>query len=232
MADTATSTDQATNGSAPEATEAASAVRQRVERLRELSASDPLAAQADAWAWFTEVGRRVTSGDRDEAMAELQELFMAGRPSTGIDGPTEGMLVAFTTQPVLDKMIAAITAAWLPWAGKTFDAEANRGRNLLLRSARLPSRIPWPTYSMAREGDYAAAFDFTTYVEPGALDPDLDVLVIDYASIDDNPRVLIKSIRDELVEIVPGANLGKMLWIHRGGERHSLLAYFALKSSV
>jgi hypothetical protein len=231
MAETTTSTDQATNGSGP-ATTASSGVQRRVERLRELSASDPVAAQADAWAWFTEVGRRVTSGDRDEAVEELQELFESGRPSTGIDGPTEGMLVAFTTQPVLDKMIAAITAAWLPWAGKTFNTETGQGRNLLLRSARLPSRLPWPTYSMASEGDYAAGFDFTTYVEPGALDPDVDVLVIDYASVEENPRVLIKSIRDELVEIVPGAHLGKMLWIHRGGERHSLLAYFALKSSV
>jgi hypothetical protein len=232
MADTATGTDQATNGSGPTATALRSGVGQRVERLRELSSTDPHAAQADTWAWFAEVGRRVTGGDRDDAMAELQELFATGRPSTGIEGPTEGVLVAFTAHPALDKTMAAITAAWLPWAGKTFDSEANRGRNLLLRSARLPARLPWPTYSMGSEGDHLAAFDFTTYVEPGALDPDVDVLVIDYASVEDNPRVLIKSIRDELVEIVPGAHLGKMLWTHRGGERHSLLAYFALKSGL
>ena len=35
-------------------------------------------------------------------------------------------------------------------------------------------------------------------------------------------------IRDELVEILAGAYLGKMLWRH-DGDRHTLLAYFALR---
>ena len=79
-------------------------------------------------------------------------------------------------------------------------------------------------------GKRLAAFDFRTRVEPGALDTDRDVLVIDYAVVDSNP-LLIKKIRDELVEVVPGAHLGKMLWRHGDGERHTLLAYFALRSS-
>ena len=58
------------------------------------------------------------------------------------------------------------------------------------------------------------------------------MLVIDYAPVDSNPALIIKSIRDELVQIVPGANLGKMLWRHGDGERHSLLAYFALRSPL
>jgi hypothetical protein len=82
--------------------------------------------------------------------------------------------------------------------------------------------------------DRIAAFDFQTRVEPGAIDTDRDVLVIDYAPVDSNPRVIIKSIRDELVEIVPGANLGKMLWRSGSGEdaSYTLLAYFALKSEI
>ena len=77
-------------------------------------------------------------------------------------------------------------------------------------------------------------FDFNTWIEPGAVDPDRDVLVIDYASVDSNPRVIIKQIRDELVEVVPGAHLGKMLWRHGDGPdaRHTLLAFFALRSEL
>ena len=51
---------------------------------------------------------------------------------------------------------------------------------------------------------------------------------IDYHDVESNPRLLIRSIRDELVELVPGAYLGKMLWRH-DAERHTLLAYFALR---
>jgi hypothetical protein len=60
------------------------------------------------------------------------------------------------------------------------------------------------------------------------------VLVIDYAPVESNPRVVIRSIRDELVEVVPGAHLGKMLWRSGSGESasHTLLAYFALKSEL
>jgi hypothetical protein len=58
------------------------------------------------------------------------------------------------------------------------------------------------------------------------------VLVIDYESVPDNPNLLIRQIRDELVEIVPGANLGKMLVkVPRRRELFPAL-YFALKSDA
>jgi hypothetical protein len=133
--------------------------------------------------------------------------------------------------PAFDRFVAALTMAWLPWAGKRFDSAAGRGENLLLPSARWPSKLLWPRYRMRDAGDRLAAFEFVTRVEPSALDPDRDVLVIDYASVKENPALVIKSIRDELVQIVPGAHLGKMLWRHRGGARHSLLAYFALTTT-
>jgi hypothetical protein len=206
-------------------------VADRVARLAALADSEPAAARDEAWAWIAELGRRARR-DRDGALNELGELFRAGTPATGIDGPTEGSLVTFTMQPALDTGIAALTTAWLPWAGKRFDAAAQTGDNLLLRSARLPSKLLWPLYATRDAGEHLAAFDFETRVEPGALDPDREVLVIDYAPVDSNPALVIKSIRDELVGIVPGANLGKMLWRHGDGGRHSLLAYFALRSEL
>jgi hypothetical protein len=67
-------------------------------------------------------------------------------------------------------------------------------------------------------------------VEAGKLDPSVQVLVIDYESVPSNPRLLIRQIRDELVQIVPGANLGKMLVkVPRRSELFPAL-YFALKS--
>ena len=54
--------------------------------------------------------------------------------------------------------------------------------------------------------------------------------MIDYESVPSNPRLLIRQIRDELVQIVPGANLGKMLVkVPRRSELFGAL-YFALKS--
>jgi hypothetical protein len=205
-------------------------VEARVTRLRLLAADDPAAAQAETWAWFVEAGQRI-GRHREEALAELAELFVTGRPSEGIDGPTEGRLVGFLIHPALDRTLAAITQAWMPWLGKSFDAAANRGGNLLLRSALVPSKLLWPFYKMRDAAQGLWAFDFETRVEPGAVDPETQVLVIDYAPVDENPRLLIKQIRDELVEIVPGAHLGKMLWRHGSGE-HTLLAYFALKTPV
>jgi hypothetical protein len=58
------------------------------------------------------------------------------------------------------------------------------------------------------------------------------VLVIDYESVETNPRLLIRQIRDELVQIVPGANLGKML-VNVPRQRELICAcYFALKSDI
>ncbi len=218
-----------TNGTATAA--ARGPVQERLVELRELAASDPAAAQAQTWAWFGEAGKRIAS-DRDGAIAELEELFNSGRPSADIDGQTEGILVTFTVQSIFDRGVAALTGAWMPWTGKRFDSQSSTGDNVLARSAKWPAKVLWPRYS-AREGEEElTGFDFTTRVEPSAVDPDTEVLVIDYAPVDSNPRLIIKSIRDELVEVVPGTHLGKMLW-RRGpypGEHHTLLAFFALKT--
>jgi hypothetical protein len=204
-----------------------------LERVQRLAQSDPLEAQRDAWRLLEETGRRIQS-DRDKAVSELNELFRSGAPSRGIEGPTEGALVGFVIHPAFDRLTAALRDAWLPWAGKRFDSQAARGDNLLLRSARWPAKLLWPLYRARDAGDRLAAFDFETRVEPGAVDPDREVLVIDYAPVDSNPRLIIKRIRDELVELVPGVHLGKMLW--RSGSledpSYTLLAYFALKSNL
>jgi hypothetical protein len=75
------------------------------------------------------------------------------------------------------------------------------------------------------------AFDFETRIERGASEPAVDVLVIDYAPVERNPRLVIRSIRDELVQVVPGAHLGRILWRHADG-RYTNIGYFALRTPV
>ena len=205
----------------------------RVSHLRELSAQDARLARDEAWAWIIESGERLRR-DRRAALADLDALFHAGVPSRGISGPTEGALVGFTLQRHFDRAVAALATLWLPWAGKRFNARGNRGENLILKSARVPARLLWPRYRLREAGTALTGFDFLTRVDPSAVDDTHDVLVIDYAPVNANPALLIKRIRDELVEIVPGAHLGKMLLRTGSGStaRHHLLAYFALKSRL
>jgi hypothetical protein len=204
---------------------------QRVSKLREQARTDPVGARDEAWSWIADLGRRAAS-DRAGALAELQELFLCGQPAEGIDGQTEGILVTWTMHPIADKVVGGITNAWMPWLGKKFYPQEKRGENTLTNSARLPAKILWPLYSTGQSPLGRTAFDFKTYVEPGKLDPSVDVLVIDYSSVSTNPRLLIRQIRDELVQVVPGANLGKMLVNLPRREEPFPALYFALKSEI
>jgi hypothetical protein len=206
-------------------------VAERVAKLREQSREDPAGAREEAWTWIEGLQARAKS-DRSGAIEELQQLFVCGRPATSVDGQTEGMLVTWTMHPVADKLVGTITDAWMPWLGKKFDLQTQRGINTLTNSARWPAKILWPLYSTREAPEGRSAFDFNTYVEAGKLDPEVEVLVIDYETVNENPNLLIRQIRDELVQIVPGANLGKMLVkVPRRAELFPAL-YFALKSKL
>jgi len=89
-------------------------------------------------------------------------------------------------------------------------------------------KLLWPLYSMRDHVDGKLAFDFETYVEAGKEDPDVEVMVIDYADIEKNPKLIIRSVRDELVELVPGVYLGKILFSTSSG--YSKIGYFALRT--
>lgn len=72
------------------------------------------------------------------------------------------------------------------WLGKKFNRAENTGVNVL-RIEKYP---------------------FTTRIEKGAHDKNLDVLVLDY-NLPENPWWL-RRIRDEIVEVAPGQYLGKV----------------------
>ena len=211
----------------------AGGVDERLAELRQLAASDPIGARDQVWAWVGTLGWQIRS-DRAAALQALGTLFAAGRPPSPPHGATEGRLVGWATHRIPDRVLAAVTDLWLPWVGKRFDAAIGSGDNLMTGPVRVVGRAVWPQYRFGRFGDKTSGFSFTTWREPGKLDPQTGVLVIDYDSVPSNPRLLIRSIRDELVELVPGANLGKMLRRSGRGDRatYTMLAYFALKSPV
>jgi hypothetical protein len=210
--------------------EVSTPVADRVAHLKELATIDPQAAQDAVWGWFQRVGARLPDS---AAQAELDRLFTTSTPATGVDGQTEGLLVGWVApHPSLNRGGKGLHAAAkavtirlgvLPWLGKRFDGQAKRGTNSLSRLGLLVK----PIAKIRKAGDHFEAFPMTNWVEPGKLDPATDVLVIDYASLPDNPWP-VSHIRDELVEIVPNTYLGKMLW--QQGDEYYLLAYFALKT--
>lgn len=202
----------------------ATQVGQRVAGLRQRAGADPSGAATDTWAWFTDLA---AAGSKSEA--ELNELFRTGSPPTDLDGPTEGILVTTTTNKVLDPAVAAATKLWMPWQGKRFDASSGTGDNRITSSGRIASKLLWPLYSMKDAAEGKLAFDFHTYVDDGKDDPDRRVMVIDYKDVEKNPTLVIRSVRDELVEIVPGAYLGKILYRLSSGS-HELIGFFALRT--
>jgi hypothetical protein len=203
-------------------------VTDRLAQLRRLADEDAAAAREWAWAWFHELGAKVATR-RGAALAELGELFRAGTaPDEELDGATQGMLVTTTVSPAAERGSRAFAAAWMPWLGKRFDRGRESGYNRLEKSARWPVKLAFPRYRSWSDEGTRNAFRFLTRIEPGADDPDRQVLVLDYAAVDENPALVIKKIRDELVEIVPGAYLGKVL-LRRSRGRHALIGYFALR---
>ena len=184
-------------------------------------------ARREAWRQIrlagTRAGRR-----RSEAHDTLNRIFRLGSaPVEPLEGPYDGILVTTTTRRLADPALRGLASAWMPWVGKRFHASTQTGDNLLVPSARIPASLLWPRYRLEDAGEgLRSAFRFRTYTSPGTLDPDIDTLKIDYDS-PDNPGLLIRDILDELVEVAPGAYLGKVLLRRRSGWR--LVGYFALQ---
>ena len=195
-------------------------VQKRLARLRDLAKTNPARAQSETWAWIKELGK---SRDADG----LQELFSLGTAPKGLNGPTDGILVTTFINPLVDLPVRLLTGGWMPWMGKSFDAANNKGTNRLTGSARWPAKLLWPLYKTREAPDGRLAFDFETAVEKGRVEPDVKVLKIDYEPVSTNPRIVIRQIRDELVELVPDTYLGRILFKVRGG--YSNIGYFALR---
>ena len=197
----------------------------RLAKLREAAASDPERAQEEAWGWFLKLGAA-----RDED--SLDDLFRLG-DAKPMSGPTDGILLAIFLSPVLDRLGIALLGPGrptMPWKGKTFDPMTETGANLFKPWFPPLSRFAWPLYRGRRmDGDEHLMFDMRNGNIEDPLDPSHTIWKIDYRDKDLRSPWFIRHCLDTLVEIVPGAHLGR-LYYERGG-RYSTLLYFALKPS-
>ena len=156
-------------------------------------------------------------------------MFAKGAAPNGLDGPTDGMLVVPSMGPVRTPFVKLMSRLYMPWLGKRFFASEGRGDNRFLPSVTFPAKLLWPAYSTRPNGAERTAFDFVTRTEAGGHDPGTQVLVIDYAPVEENPDRLIRRIRDEIVEVEEGVFLGKILYREDGGH-YSNLGFFALRA--
>ncbi len=166
---------------------------------------------------------------RTLVLGRLNEIFRTGTvPDPPPDGFLPGRLVGLSVWNPLDTAVEGLGRLWMPWQGKAFTPSSAAGVNRLTTSAKLPLKALFPSYAPEEitQKDIDA-FRFRTRVAPGAIDPDVQVLKIDY-DFEANPG-LIRRILDELVQIGPGRYLGKILFRIRGDFRP--IGFFALRQS-
>jgi hypothetical protein len=167
--------------------------------------------------------------ERPAGLAALESVFADGEVPTGLRGTMRGRFLASTIGYHLDPALEAFTSLWLPWRGKTFEPDAERGRNLFTAGARRMMRVTLPRYRTTQaENGLSGAFGFITSTGPSAFTPGVDVLRIDYRDLPENPSWPIRKLLDELVMIEEGRYLGQALLEVRGQLRR--VAWFALES--
>ncbi len=207
-------------------------VARYVAALQDLAEADADLAGRQCWDQIRLAGMRA-GRRRAEAHDSLNRIFRLGTlPEPMLDGRFDGVAITPTTFATTDPVLLALSSVWMPWVGKRFDAEKATGDNIMLPSARLPAKLFWPSYRFQDlgEGRYAA-FRFRSYAGAGVVDPDREVLKIDY-DWDENPGFLIRDILDELVQVVPGVYLGKVL-LGFGKPAYAnrrLVGYFVLRT--
>ena len=196
-----------------------------VASLKELD--DAGYARRQAWNQVRLAGVRAATRPT-EVQRSLELVFRLGSPPA-IDGETDGVLLATSFRGPANAAFRAAANLWMPWLGKRFDADARMGENFLSADARLPFKAIWPSHNPRPLGDgRLAAFPFDTRIAPDELDGDRQVMKLDYDRRE-NPSFIVRNVLDELVEVVPGAYLGKMLVRRRPGALYRQTGWFALQ---
>src|SRR5262249_41917929 len=143
-------------------------VERYIEALQGLTAKNEELARRSAWNQIRLAGARAAS-DRSEAFETLQRMFkLGGPPSPPLDGPFRGLFVPPPLPRPADAALRGLASAYLPWLGKRFHASEQAGDNLMTPSARIPSKVLWPSYELGDAGGgRLSAFRFRTYVSAG-----------------------------------------------------------------
>lgn len=186
--------------------------------------------EASARGRLLDLADRLRPGvNRSQVLAELDRMFRAGTvPDPLPEGFLRGRLVATSTWGPLDTFFRWLAQLYMPWEGKSFDPHTSTGSNRFATSVSLPMRLLWPSYTPLEHTATALfAFEFRNRITPGALDPEMAVLKIDY-DFEANPGFVIRRVLDELVQVGKGVYLGKVLF--RVGGRHHSIGFFSLEA--
>lgn len=217
--------DGTSNETIPTATPLTSAAdSDRLRRLRSLEADEPARARAEAWSLFEEL-----VSPREHA--RLPWLFAQGRAPESPDGDCEGIVMGLEGAPWLVALDAAVRLGQLlggiGWTGKSFDAHAGTGTNRLTRSSLPVATLVMPRYRFRMKGGELVGFPFHHAIERSPVSPFLDVRAIRYDAPEHRNPLVLPRTRDELVEIVEGAYLGRALL--REGATFRVVGYFGLR---
>jgi hypothetical protein len=168
--------------------------------------------------------------ERHQTISTLYALFRLGHaPGVAPDGVLVGQLLTPTLFAPLDAFGRFVARFYLPWKGKRFNAADSTGRNVFTKSAPWVGRLFWPLYNdwkPYRPG-YYTGFKFGTYTGSGVRDTEVSTLKLDYDN-PSNPRLLVRSVLDELVQITDGYYLGKAM-LRRPNGSYRLAAFFVLR---
>ncbi len=166
--------------------------------------------------------------DRNQGWAALNTIFRSGKPpEPAVNGPYRGELIAVNIAPGATWAVEFLTSLWMPWLGKRMFRDEARGDNIFSNKSRLILRILYPFYKTitAIDADTFSAFVFKTRVDTGIEDTDLKVFKIDYDS-PENPKLTIRPIVDELLQVDENVYLGKVHFKWFGSWK--MIAYFML----
>lgn len=197
--------------------------------MTEFTVQDKVSEIARTSTAELETAQRLARTDRKRGLAALDDLFRGGTlPASPLDGRYRGELTALHIAPGFTQLFDWITASWMPWLGKTFDAGTQSGENIFRRDSYPLARFFNPLYrGFKLDGaDTYRGFAFRTYAAPGLMDPDRTVLKIDY-DLDENPPLTVRRVLDELVQVDRGTYLGKA-HLHWWWGSWQTVAYFVL----
>lgn len=180
-----------------------------------------------------EAARELLKYYQKDGMAALDNIYRRGIvPNPSLNGRYWGEFLTSNFNPILDSWLDAITQIWLPWQGKKFDANTNIGDNIFTNDGLLLGRFIWPFYNkyVPDTRGRSLAFSFQTSVSPSLLEPDIEVLSLNF-DLPDNPKFLIRDLVDQIVQIDDNLYLGKAILKHPDGGWFCA-AYFTLKSGL
>lgn len=200
---------------------------QKLARLRELASKDPVSAQEQAWQWLC--GFKTLDTHHD-----LGWLFAQGTAPKSPLGDCQGEVLGLYGALWLDGVDRLVRVGrmlgGIGWTGKTFDPKSGTGYNRLTATSRIPMFFAMPGYRFEKVRGELIGFHFDHKIDNSPISPEQKVRSISYANPNYKNPMVLPDTRDELVEIVPDAYLGRALY--SDGKKWRVVGYFALRQPV